>query len=89
MEFWIDVLGWIGSVLILLAYGLNSYQKIRSDSWSFSILNFTGALFFIIYTVYKEAYANAFLNIVWAIIALIGMARIFRKRDSSRSNKPM
>jgi hypothetical protein len=86
MEVVIDVLGWVGSVLILLAYGLNSYQKIRSDSWTFSVLNLSGAIFFIIYTLYKEAYANAFLNIVWAVIALIGMVRIFSKRDSTRSN---
>lgn len=85
MELWIDILGWIGSVEVLLAYGLNSYQKLRSDSLAFYILNLTGAIFLIIYTVYKEAYASAFINIVWVIIAALALARLFLKntKDSS------
>jgi hypothetical protein len=80
MELWIEIIGWIGSVEILLAYGLNSYQKIRSDAWSFYTLNLTGALLLIVYTVFKEAYASTFINIVWVIIAVIGMARPFLKQ---------
>jgi hypothetical protein len=87
MELWIEIIGWIGSVEILLAYGLNSYQRIRSDSWSFYTLNLTGALLLIVYTVFKEAYASTFINIVWVIIAIIGMARPFFKQ-SRKPAKP-
>lgn len=87
MELWIEIIGWIGSVEILLAYGLNSYQKIRSDSWSFYTLNLTGALLLIVYTVFKGAYASTFINIVWVIIAVIGMARPFLKQ-SKKTAKP-
>jgi hypothetical protein len=87
MKIWIDILGWIGSVEILLAYGLNSYQKLRSDSLVFYVLNLTGGLLLILYTVYKEAYASAFINVVWVIIAVIAMARFFLKRKTN-SIKP-
>jgi hypothetical protein len=77
---WIEVIGWIGSIEILIAYGLNSYQKIRSDSMWFYLLNLTGGLLLIIYTVYKEAYPNAFVNVVWVAVALIAIGRTFAKK---------
>jgi hypothetical protein len=76
---WIDLLGWIGSFQVLAAYGLNSYQKIKSDSWTFLILNLCGGLLLIIYTVYKEAYANTFINIAWVIIALPAVIRLIAR----------
>jgi hypothetical protein len=79
-SFWIEVIGWVGSVEILIAYGLNSYQKIRSDSMLFYMLNLTGGLLLIVYTVYKEAYPNAFVNVVWVVVALIAIARVFLKK---------
>ena len=76
----VEVIGWIGSAAILSAYALNSYQKIRSDSLFFLFLNFTGGLLLIIYSYYKDALANAFLNIVWVIVAIIALAKLFRRR---------
>lgn len=76
----VEVIGWIGSIGILLAYGLNSYQKIKSDSLAFSLLNLTGGIFLTIYTVYKDAFANTFVNLVWVIIALIALGRFFHRK---------
>lgn len=70
MDLVIDILGWIGSVCVVAAYGLNSYQKIRSDSLLFYVLNISGGVLLIIYSVHKAAYANTFINVVWVIIAL-------------------
>ena len=78
MELFIEVLGWVGSVIILIAYGLNSYQRIKSDSLSFYLLNLTGGIFLIIYTISKEAFANTFINVVWVLIAAIAMIRLFK-----------
>lgn len=80
-ELIIDILGWIGSVEVIAAYGLNSYQKLKSDSPIFQLLNFTGAIFLIINTVYYHAYPSAFINVVWVVIASIALARMFAKRS--------
>jgi hypothetical protein len=80
MDLLIEVIGWIGSVEVLLAYGLNSYQKIRSDSMLFYVLNLTGGLLLIVYSVYKGAYPNAFINIVWVVIAVIAIAQVLIRR---------
>ena len=74
----IEIVGVVGAIGILLAYGLNSQQKIRSDSRAFVLLNFTGALLLILYSVWKEAWANMFINIVWVTIAIFAFIRIVR-----------
>lgn len=78
----IEVVGWIGSFEVLIAYGLNMYQRMRSDSLAFTLLNLTGGIFLIIYTIYKEAYPNTFINIVWTVIAALALGRLFMRRSS-------
>lgn len=81
MKTFIEVLGWIGSLEVLLAYGFNSYQKLRSDSPLFYLLNLTGGILLIIYTVYKDAWASAFINVVWVLIAAVAIMRALSKTD--------
>lgn len=80
MKLFIDIIGWIGSLMVLTAYGLNSYQKIKSDSFLFLTLNLTGGIFLIIYTVYYTAYANTFINVVWVIIAIPALIKLLSKK---------
>jgi hypothetical protein len=75
----IDILGWTGSLLIIAAYGLNSYQKIKSDSLLFYTLNILGGIFLIVYSVDKAAYANTFVNIVWVVIAIPALIHVLKK----------
>ncbi len=79
MKLLIDILGWIGSVAVIAAYGLNSYQKIKSDSFLFLILNLVGGIFLIIYSYYYTAFANTFINVVWVIIAVPALIRLLGK----------
>ncbi len=76
----IDILGWVGSAAVIAAYGLNSYQKIRSDSLVFQLLNLCGGAFLIIYTIYYNAFASAAINMVWAVIALTALGRMLFKK---------
>jgi hypothetical protein len=80
MDLLMEVIGWIGSIEVLLAYGLNSYQKIRSDSMVFYVLNLTGGILLIGYSLYKGAFPNAFINIVWVIIALVAILQVVIRR---------
>lgn len=76
----IDIIGWIGSFEVILAYGLNSYQKIKSDSLAYQLLNLTGGIFLIINTVYYGAYPSTAINAVWMVIATIAIVGMIRKR---------
>jgi hypothetical protein len=75
----IDILGWLGSLLVVVAYGLNSYQKIKSDSLVFYTLNILGGIFLVIYSVDKAAFANTFVNIVWIAIAIPALIKFLRR----------
>lgn len=81
MELLINILGWIGSVEVVAAYGLNSYQKIKSDSITFQLLNLTGAIFLIVNSIYKQAYPFTFINTVWSVIAIVAIVGIIRKKN--------
>ncbi|MBS1489767.1 MAG: hypothetical protein JSS93_04525 [Bacteroidetes bacterium] len=80
MKLLIDIIGWIGSLEVIAAYGLNSYQKIRSDSLLFQCLNLTGGIFLIVNTVYYCAYPSAFINVVWVGIASVAILQLMRKK---------
>lgn len=84
LETLMEIIGWIGSFEILLAYGLNSYQKVKSDSLTFLLLNLTGGLLLITYTFYKEAFANTFLNMAWVLIALFALRKLFSERATKK-----
>jgi hypothetical protein len=83
METLVDILGWAGSVVIVLTYGLNSYQKLRSDSMVFYMLNLAGGVLLIVYALEKDALANAFINVVWVIIALVAIGKRFLKKSNA------
>jgi hypothetical protein len=73
----IDIIGWIGSIQVIAAYGLNSYQKIKSNSLIFILLNFIGGVCLIAYSYYYAAYANTFINVVWVLIAIPALIKVF------------
>lgn len=75
-----EIVGWVGSLLVILAYGLNSYQKIRSDSVIFYAMNILGGLMLIVYSFYKDAPPNIFINVVWVLIAIPALWRLVRTK---------
>lgn len=73
----VDIVGWYGVIAILLAYGLLSFGVMWPSSLVYQLLNFTGA-FGILYEAWvKKDYEPVVLNIIWAVIALIGILRTF------------
>ena len=78
-----EVIGWAGSLGVVVAYGLNSYQKIKSDSYTFLLLNLIGGLFLIVYTAFKMAYASTFLNVVWVFIAIPALIKLAQKKNKT------
>ena len=73
----VDILGWIGSVEVILAYGLISAKRVDASSQFYQWLNLTGAILLIINTVYYGAYPSTFINLVWVFIALAALYRVY------------
>lgn len=72
----IEVVGWIGTLAVLLAYLLVSTKKLTASSIQFQILNLFGAIGIIINSAFHRAIPSVALNIVWLLIALYALFTI-------------
>lgn len=79
-ELFIDIVGWVGSIEVILAYALISYHRITAKSLTYQLLNLTGGAFLIINTVYYKAYPSTAINVVWLIIASVAIVNIVRAK---------
>ena len=75
-EIFVETIGWIASILIVGAFALNSFGKIASTSKLYQLANLVGGIFFIVNTVYHEAYPSAVVNVVWVIIAISALLKL-------------
>lgn len=72
----IELIGWYGAVAIVLAYALVSFSILQPTSFIYQILNGTGAIGIVIVSFSKKAYQPGVLNVIWAVIALVAIAKI-------------
>jgi hypothetical protein len=88
-KFIIDATGWLAMVLILWAYFLISRGKVDAKNLLYQLLNFIGAILFVINLSYMKAWPSVALNIIWALIALIALRSILRgKKNNTSGNEP-
>ena len=71
----IDILGWTGSILYLLAYALVSLRKTEGDSVLYQGMNILAGALLVVYTFSLGAFATTGLNAVWVAIGLFTLGR--------------
>ncbi len=71
----INILGWTGSILYLLAYALVSMKKTEGDSVLYQGMNIVAGVLLVIYTLTLSAYASTGLNVAWIAIGLFTLRR--------------
>ena len=71
----IEIVGWLGSLLVIYAYAMNIFKKMASDSIIYYTLNIVGSGCLIINTVYHHALPPAAVNITWILIAISALFR--------------
>jgi hypothetical protein len=84
-EIVVEVVGWAGAALILLAYLLLSAGRLTGQSLSYQAMNVLGAAGFIANGWWHRALPSAVLNILWLGIGVIASWRILKRRGSSTS----
>jgi hypothetical protein len=75
----IEIIGWIGSVAVVAAYLLVSYNKVKSDSYFYQFLNLLGSICLIINTFYHHAFPSMIVNIIWSFIAIAVLFKTFSR----------
>lgn len=74
-----EIIGWYGTIAIVLAYALVSFGVLSSNGLFYQILNGTGALGILIISLKRKAYQPGVLNIIWAVIAIVAIINILIK----------
>jgi hypothetical protein len=85
VEIAIEVAGWAGALLILLAYLFLSVGKLTGQSLVYQGMNIVGAAGFVINGWWHRAIPSAALNVLWLLIGGVATWRILKKRGSSTS----
>lgn len=75
----IDLMGWSGAVLLLLAYALVSNRKLAGDSARFQLLNLSGGVLLAANSFHYGALPSVAVNAVWIAIGLAALLRARRK----------
>jgi hypothetical protein len=82
---WFDLAGFIGVLMIVVAYLLLQLDKLPSSSPGYSLLNAAGALLIIISLVFWFNLSAFIVEVFWFLISLLGLT----KSLLSRKNPPV
>jgi len=81
-----DLVGFIGVLLIVVAYLLLQLEKLPSASPRYSLLNAVGALLIIVSLIFAFNLSAFIVEAFWFLISLLGLWRsLVSRKDSRRS----
>jgi hypothetical protein len=75
----VEIAGWSGAGVLLVAYALVSLRRLTGDGNAFQIMNIAGAAGIALNSGSNGAWASAVLNLVWIAIGLVALARGSRR----------
>lgn len=78
MKTLVEICGWYGTAAIVLAYVLVSFAILPASSIWYQVLNGTGAVGIIVDAFYKKDYQPGVLNVIWLIVAVVAIVRMFQ-----------
>jgi hypothetical protein len=76
----VEIVGWGGALLILVAYLLLSAGRLTGYSLVYQGMNVVGAAGFIVNGWWHGALPSATLNVLWLMIGLFASIRILKRR---------
>ncbi|MCR4395641.1 MAG: hypothetical protein NUW07_02785 [Candidatus Saccharicenans sp.] len=66
----VNLAGWLGALMLLLAYTLVSSRKLAGDSLTYQLLNLAGSSCLLWNAFHFGAYPSVGVNSIWIVIAL-------------------
>lgn len=76
-----EFVGWIGVVLFIVAYFLLALEILNANKSTYHWINFLGAICLIINAININDYPNIVVNVIWGLIALLTVFKLFYKRN--------
>jgi hypothetical protein len=79
----IEVVGWIGALLILGAYILLSTGRLDGRSRAYQWMNVVGAAGFVVNSGWNGAMPSAVLNVIWMGMGFLTLWQVRQSRKSA------
>jgi hypothetical protein len=76
----IEILGWLGTLSLIVAYFLVSSGKIGGQTKIYQFLNLLGAVLVGTNSWFHGALPSVGINVLWIMIGFYGLWQIFRKK---------
>ncbi len=77
---WYDILGTLGTAIIIVTYVLLQVGRVRSEQLSYSLLNAVGAALIIVSLYFSFNLPAFIVEFFWLLISLFGIAKFLVKR---------
>jgi len=71
----LEATGWIGSALVMWAYSCVALNKISPLSLKYKTANLIGGITLTIFSLYKDSYPTAIVNLIWSALAVIALLK--------------
>lgn len=78
-----DILGWIGMILVLVAYALLSTNKIENGKL-YQGLNLAAAILMAIGLFPTKAWFSFTLQVIWGLVALVAIIKMIKKNKKEK-----
>jgi hypothetical protein len=82
----IDLAGWLGAIILLLAYALVSGKKLDGAGVPYQLLNLSGSGLLAANSIYHGAIPSVFVNVVWILIGLVAILNSRRKASQNKGS---
>lgn len=73
-----EVIGWVGTAMIIFAYLLVSFGLLSPESISYQLLNLVGAGGVLIIGLFRRIYQTVVIEAFWIAIAFFALLKIFK-----------
>lgn len=80
MEILIQIVGWLGAFMVILAFYLISHDKISSKNVFYHLLNLCGAVLVGVNAFYMNALPSLGIQILWAGVSVLAILNLNRSR---------
>ncbi len=83
----IDLLGFVGVSMILIAYFLNINNKLKADNIKYILLNLFGAILACLASILMEYYPFVLLEGTWTIVSLVALYKYLKNGKNNWTNR--